>query len=82
MICGKNTKHGLTFRKNLYAPDYRSRIDYKKLIGKPDIVLKKYKITIFTNGKFWYGSNWEERKQKIKTNHEFWIPKLELNIQA
>jgi len=26
--------------------------DYKKLIGKPDIVLNKYKIVIFIDGEF------------------------------
>lgn len=80
-IRGKNTKPELTFRKALYAAGYRYRIDYKKLIGKPDIVLKKYKTTIFIDGEFWHGYNWEERKPKIKTNREFWIPKLERNIQ-
>ncbi|MGS0525664.1 hypothetical protein ACU8V7_11150 [Zobellia nedashkovskayae] len=40
-IKGKNTKPELAFRKALYAAGYRYRIDYKKLIGRPDIVLKK-----------------------------------------
>jgi DNA mismatch endonuclease (patch repair protein) len=50
-------------------------------VGKPDIVLKKYRTTIFIDGEFWHGQYWEERKQKIKTNKEFWIPKIERNIQ-
>ncbi|WP_190810497.1 very short patch repair endonuclease [Flagellimonas sp. S3867] len=80
-IRGKNTKPELAFRKALWAAGYRYRIDYKKLIGKPDIVLKKYKTVIFIDGEFWHGHNWEERKRKIKTNREFWIPKIERNIQ-
>ncbi|SHH07765.1 very short patch repair endonuclease [Flagellimonas flava] len=80
-IRGKNTKPELAFRKALWASGYRYRIDYKKLIGKPDIVLKKYKTAIFIDGEFWHGHNWEERKHKIKTNREFWIPKIERNIQ-
>ncbi|SNY95097.1 very short patch repair endonuclease [Flagellimonas pacifica] len=80
-IRGKNTKPELAFRKALWAAGYRYRIDYKKLIGKPDIALNKYKTVIFIDGEFWHGHNWEERKLKIKTNREFWIPKIERNIQ-
>ncbi|CAM3410328.1 very short patch repair endonuclease [Zobellia roscoffensis] len=80
-IRGKNTKPELAFRKALYAAGYRYRIDYKKLIGKPDIALKKYKTVIFIDGEYWHGHNWEERKPKVKTNREFWIAKIERNMQ-
>ncbi|MFT4831964.1 MAG: DNA mismatch endonuclease (patch repair protein) [Psychroserpens sp.] len=80
-IHGKNTKPELQFRRALWAAGYRYRIDYRKLIGKPDIVLNKYKTVVFIDGEFWHGYNWEERKHKIKTNREFWIPKIERNLQ-
>jgi len=80
-IRGKDTKPELAFRKALWAKGYRYRVDYKKLIGKPDILLKKYKTAIFIDGEFWHGFNWEERKEKIKSNRTFWIPKIERNIQ-
>ena len=80
-IRGKNTKPELAFRKALWSAGYRYRIDYKKLIGKPDILLNKYKTAIFIDGEFWHGYNWEERKEKIKSNREFWIPKIERNMQ-
>lgn len=80
-IKGKNTKPELAFRKALWKAGYRYRIDFKKLIGKPDIALNKYKTVIFIDGEYWHGYNWEERKKKIKTNRDFWIPKIERNIQ-
>lgn len=80
-IRGKNTKPELVFRKALYAAGYRYRIDYKKLIGKPDIALPKYKTVIFIDGEYWHGKNWDVRKPKIKTNREFWIAKIERNMQ-
>lgn len=80
-IKGKNTKPELAFRKALWAAGYRYRIDYKKLIGKPDIALNKFKTVVFIDGEFWHGYNWQERKHKIKSNREFWIPKIERNIQ-
>ena len=80
-IKSKNTKPELAFRKALWKAGYRYRIDFKKLIGKPDIVLNKYKTVIFIDGDYWHGYNWEERKKKIKTNRSFWIAKIERNIQ-
>lgn len=80
-IRGKNTKPELAFRKALYAAGYRYRIDYKKLIGKPDILSKKYKTAVFIDGEYWHGHNWEQRKPKVKTNREFWIAKIERNMQ-
>lgn len=80
-IRGKNTKPELAFRKALYAEGYRYRIDYRKLVGRPDIVLKKYKTAIFIDGEYWHGHNWTERKPRIKTNRAFWIAKIERNMQ-
>ncbi|ASV30124.1 very short patch repair endonuclease [Maribacter cobaltidurans] len=80
-IRGKNTKPEMAFRRALYAAGYRYRVDYKKLIGKPDIALNKYKTVIFIDGEYWHGYNWEDRKPKIQTNREFWIAKIERNMQ-
>jgi DNA mismatch endonuclease (patch repair protein) len=80
-IRGKNTKAEIKFRKALWAKGYRYRINYKNLIGKPDIVFKKYRTVVFIDGGFWHGFNWKEKKEKIKTNRDFWIPKIERNIQ-
>jgi DNA mismatch endonuclease (patch repair protein) len=49
--------------------------------GTPDIVIRKYKLVIFVDGEFWHGYNWEEKKHKIKSNRDFWIPKIERNMQ-
>lgn len=80
-IRGKNTKPELLLRRALWAQGIRFRIDNKTLPGKPDISIKKYKLAIFIDGEFWHGYNWSERKKTIKTNREFWIPKIERNMQ-
>jgi DNA mismatch endonuclease (patch repair protein) len=80
-IRGKNTKPELAFRKALWASGYRYRIDSRKLIGRPDIVINKYKTVIFIDGEFWHGYKWKDRKPKIKTNRDFWIAKIERNQQ-
>ena len=80
-IRGKNTKPELLFRKALWKRGIRYRVDSKKLPGKPDVSIQKYKLAIFIDGEFWHGYNWPERKKSIKSNRGFWIPKIERNMQ-
>ncbi len=80
-IRSKNTKPEITLRKELWSRGYRYRTNVKKIPGKPDIVITKYKLAIFVDGEFWHGHNWDEKKEKIKSNRGFWIPKIERNIQ-
>lgn len=80
-IRGKNTKPELLFRKALWKKNVRYRIDSRQLPGKPDIAIKKYNLAIFIDGEFWHGYNWDQRRESIKTNRRFWIPKIERNMQ-
>lgn len=80
-IKARNTKPELLLRKALWAKGFRYRIHSKQVPGKPDILLTKQRIAIFVDGEFWHGRNWEEKKEKIKSNQRFWIPKIERNMQ-
>ena len=80
-IRSTNTKPELMLRRALWARGYRYRKDVKDLPGKPDIAIKKYKIAVFIDGEFWHGFNWEDKKPRIKRNREYWIPKIERNMQ-
>ena len=80
-IKGKNTEPEKLVRKFLFANGFRYRLNVKTLPGKPDIVLPKYKTVIFIDGDYWHGHQWAERKKKVKTNREFWIAKIERNMQ-
>lgn len=80
-VKNKNSKIELALRTALWSKGYRYRKNYEKLFGKPDIVIPKYKIALFCDSEFWHGYNWELRKNDIKSNKEFWIKKIESNIQ-
>lgn len=80
-IKSKNTKPEILLRNELWKRGLRYRKNNKKLPGQPDIVNKKLKVAIFIDGEFWHGYNWEDKKKKIKTNRDFWIPKIERNMQ-
>lgn len=56
-------------------------VDLKSVFGHPDIAFIGKKIAVFCDSEFWHGYDWEHRKNDIKTRREFWIPKIERNIQ-
>ncbi len=80
-ITSKDTKPEITFRKALWAQSVRYRKNYAKIPGKPDMAITKYKIAIFIDGTFWHGYNWREKKGKIRSNREYWIKKIERNME-
>ena len=78
---GKDTKPELLLRKELWRRGLRYRKNYKGLYGKPDIVFLKAKIAVFVDGKMWHGYDWEHQKNDFKSNRDYWIPKIEQNIE-
>lgn len=80
-IKGKDTSIEVALRRELWKRGIRYRKNPKSIYGHPDIAIKKYKIAIFCDGDFWHGYNWEERKESIKSNRDYWIPKIERNME-
>lgn len=80
-IRSKDTKTEVKLRKALWAKGYRYRKNVKSLPGSPDIAIKKYKVAVFIDGEFWHGYNWEQKRQTIKRNRAYWIPKIERNME-
>ncbi len=80
-IRSKDTTIELALRKALWQRSIRYRKNYKGLIGKPDIVITKYRIAVFCDSDFWHGYDWENRKARIKSNQNYWIPKIERNMK-
>ena len=56
-IQGRDTKPEMVVRKWLWGNGFRYRLNHKRLPGRPDIVLLKYRTCIFVNGCFWHGHN-------------------------
>jgi DNA mismatch endonuclease (patch repair protein) len=70
MLCKELWSRGIHYRKNV-----------KSVFGHPDIAFKGKKVAVFCDSEFWHGYDWENRKNDFKSNCEFWIPKIERNIQ-
>jgi DNA mismatch endonuclease, patch repair protein len=80
MIRSKNTKPEMLVRKFLHAQGFRYKLHDKKLPGKPDIVLPKYKTVIFIHGCFWHGHKDCRYFIVPKTRTEWWLNKINSNI--
>ena len=79
----KDTKIERVLRKALWKKGYRYRKNYKKLPGRPDIALTKYKIAIFCDSEFFHGKDWDELKVRLlgSNNSEYWTHKIQTNIE-
>ncbi len=75
------TKGEVRLANALWKLGHRYRKNNKKVFGRPDLTFAKYKIAIFVDSEFFHGKDWETEQLRIKTNREYWIPKIERNIQ-
>ncbi|GIL20011.1 MAG: DNA mismatch endonuclease Vsr [Candidatus Jettenia sp.] len=78
-IRSKDTKPEMMVRKFLFGKGYRYRLYDKKLPGKPDLVLSKYKTVIFVHGCFWHGHTGCKYFVVPKTKTEWWLNKINRN---
>lgn len=80
-IRGKDTGIEMKLRKELSKRGYHYRCNTKYIFGHPDISFKAEKVVVFCDSEFWHGYRFEENKAKLHTNLDYWIPKIEHNIQ-
>ena len=76
----KNGTAECLLAKELWHLGYRYRKNDKRFPGSPDIAITKYKIAVFVDGEFWHGKDWELRKTRLQRNRDYWIEKIEENI--
>ena len=63
----------------MFANGFRFRVNDKRLPGRPDIVLPKYKTVIFVHGCFWHGHGDCKFARLPKTRSEWWFEKISGN---
>lgn len=80
-VKNKDSKIELLLRKELWSRGIRYRKNTSKVFGHPDIAFIGRKIAVFCDSEFWHGYDWDNKKHEIKTRREFWIPKIERNMQ-
>ena len=80
-IRSKETTIELRMRKAYLQCVVRYRKNNKKLVAKPHIAITKYRIAVFCDSDYWHGYDWENRNQRIKSNRDYWVPKIERNMK-
>lgn len=80
-IRSRNTRPELYMRKLLFSMGYRYSINSKKVLGHPDIYLRKYNTAIFIHGCFWHRHEGCKYSYMPKSRVEFWQKKFEMNIR-
>ena len=78
-IRSSNTKPEEKVRKYLFSKGFRYRKNDRRLPGKPDIVLPKYRAVIFVNGCFWHKHDCS-RFVWPSSNVEYWKNKINGNV--
>ena len=73
------TKPELFLRRVIWGHGFRYRMNDKRLPGKPDIVLPKYRTAIFVHGCFWHAHKGCKNYTVPKTNTDFWTAKVARN---
>lgn len=78
-IRSMHTKPEMLVRSHLHRAGFRFTLHNRKLPGKPDIVLPKYKTVLFVQGCFWHGH--EECRYFVvpKTRTQWWLDKINRN---
>ncbi len=79
-IRGENTQPELIVRKYLFNKGFRYRLHNKRLTGKPDLVLPKYRSVVFIHGCFWHRHPGCKYAYTPKSNRVFWKKKLVSNV--
>ena len=78
-IHSNDTKPELSLRRSLWHNGFRYVINDRKLPGKPDIVLPKYRTVIFVHGCFWHGHKECASGHIPESNTDYWIQKITRN---
>ena len=80
-IRSSNTKPEVITRQALHRLGYRFRLDSKIGKIKPDIVLRKHKVAVFTHGCYWHQHDGCKLAYSDREYEEKWLKKFEANRQ-
>lgn len=80
-IKNKGSKIEVMLQKELWHRGLRYRKNAANVYGKPDIVFIGKKVAVFCDSEFFHGYDWKNKRNEIKSNRDFWLPKIERNIQ-
>ena len=79
-IRGKGTRPELAVRRALHAEGFRFRLHDRRLPGRPDIVLPRYRAVLLVHGCFWHRHEGCRLTTTPATRAGFWKAKFAGNV--
>lgn len=86
-VRGRENKAEVALRHALWRMGFRYRLQPRRLVGRPDIVLTKHRAVVFCDGDYWHGralieGGEDQLRQVIRgARFEWWRDKLRRNIE-
>src|SRR5438093_13632969 len=74
------------FRKRLWSLGFRYRLYDRSTIGRPDLILSRWRAAVFVDGDFWHGRVFLEKglaalRRSLRTSRrEWWVKKILRNV--
>lgn len=78
-VKGRDTGPELYVRSQVWRQGFRFRLHVRRLPGKPDLTLPRYKLVVFVHGCFWHQHGCARSRRPV-SNQEYWDRKLDGNI--
>ena len=79
LIRNRDTGPERALRRLLTDLGYRYRLQYKRVLGRPDVAFPGRRKVIWIHGCFWHRHPGCKNARLPKSRREFWLPKLEGN---
>lgn len=78
-VRGRDTAPERLLSRGLWAAGLRYRLQSKTPVGRPDLVILKYRLAVFVDGCFWHGC--PDHYVRPRTHTGFWSRKLLSNVE-
>jgi DNA mismatch endonuclease (patch repair protein) len=75
----KDTSAEMPVRRLLHGLGFRYKLHDPALLGRPDIVLPKWRTAIFVHGCYWHGHDCSHGKRQSRSNVTYWSEKIRRN---
>jgi DNA mismatch endonuclease (patch repair protein) len=80
-IRGKDTRPEVLLRSALHRQGFRFRLHDRRLPGRPDLVLSRYRAVVLVHGCFWHRHEGCRYATTPSTRPDFWRSKFEANVR-
>lgn len=80
-IHGEDTTPELVVRRYLHAAGLRYRLHDRRLPGRPDVFLPRYRVAVEVRGCFWHRHEGCRLASEPKSHRAFWNEKFERNVR-